>query len=41
LAAPAVIPFEWTVNVTRELIRLRRDNHDNIEFIPNNRHERI
>ncbi|CAI2200589.1 16202_t:CDS:1, partial [Funneliformis geosporum] len=25
----------------RELIRLRCENHDNFEFVPNNHHERI
>ncbi|CAI2198727.1 15926_t:CDS:2, partial [Funneliformis geosporum] len=30
-----------TVNAARELIRLRRDNHDDFEFISNNYHERI
>ena len=41
LVAPAVAPFEWTVDAARELIRLRRNNHDDFEFVPNNRHERI
>ncbi|CAI2196870.1 6831_t:CDS:1, partial [Funneliformis geosporum] len=41
LAAPAVAPFEWTVNTARELIQLQRDNHDDFEFVPNNHHERI
>ncbi|CAI2197163.1 9177_t:CDS:1, partial [Funneliformis geosporum] len=41
LAAPAVAPFEWTINIARELIRLRHDNHDDFEFISNNRHEKI
>ncbi|CAI2200295.1 20178_t:CDS:2, partial [Funneliformis geosporum] len=31
LAAPAVAPFEWTVDDARELIQLRRDNHDDFE----------
>ncbi|CAI2199542.1 13948_t:CDS:2, partial [Funneliformis geosporum] len=25
-------PFEWTVDAARELIRLRRNNHDDFEF---------
>ncbi|CAI2200137.1 9089_t:CDS:1, partial [Funneliformis geosporum] len=25
----------------RELIQLRRENHDDFEFVPNNRHEKI
>ncbi|CAI2199931.1 18238_t:CDS:1, partial [Funneliformis geosporum] len=41
LAAPVVASFEWTIDATRELIRPRRENHDNFEFVPNNRHERI
>ncbi|CAI2198362.1 9697_t:CDS:1, partial [Funneliformis geosporum] len=41
LDAPAVVLFKWTVNAARELICLRRDNHDDFEFIPNNCHERI
>ncbi|CAI2199751.1 5722_t:CDS:1, partial [Funneliformis geosporum] len=41
LIAPAVAPFEWTVDTVRELIRLRRDNHEDFEFVSNNRHERI
>ena len=39
-AAP-VAPFEWTNDATLELIRLRRDYHDDFEFVSNNRHERI
>ncbi|CAI2198835.1 4103_t:CDS:2 [Funneliformis geosporum] len=31
LAAPTVALFKWTVNVARELIRLRRDNHNDFE----------
>ncbi|CAI2201598.1 20513_t:CDS:1, partial [Funneliformis geosporum] len=34
-------PFEWTVDAARELIQLRRDNHDDFEFVLNNRYERI
>ncbi|CAI2194949.1 10516_t:CDS:1, partial [Funneliformis geosporum] len=30
-----------TIEATRELIRLRRENHNDFEFIFNNRHERI
>ncbi|CAI2198034.1 7548_t:CDS:2, partial [Funneliformis geosporum] len=41
LAAPAVALFEWIVDVTKELIQLRHDNHDDFEFIPNNHHEMI
>ncbi|CAI2192892.1 1886_t:CDS:1, partial [Funneliformis geosporum] len=41
LAAPVVTSFEWTIDAARELIRLRRENHDDFEFVPNNRHERI
>ncbi|CAI2199242.1 14506_t:CDS:2, partial [Funneliformis geosporum] len=31
LAAPAVTPFEWTVDAARELIRLQHNNHDDFE----------
>ncbi|CAI2196455.1 14967_t:CDS:2 [Funneliformis geosporum] len=31
LAAPAVASFEWTVDAARELIRFRRDNHDDFD----------
>ncbi|CAI2195230.1 16941_t:CDS:2, partial [Funneliformis geosporum] len=31
LVTPAVAPFKWTVDIARELIRLRRDNHDDFE----------
>ncbi|CAI2199067.1 4614_t:CDS:1, partial [Funneliformis geosporum] len=41
LTVPTVAPFEWTVDAARELIRLQHDNHDNFEFISNNRHKRI
>ncbi|CAI2198309.1 16312_t:CDS:2, partial [Funneliformis geosporum] len=41
LAAPVVASFKWTIDAARALIRLRRENHDDFEFIPNNRHERI
>ncbi|CAI2196358.1 20195_t:CDS:1, partial [Funneliformis geosporum] len=41
LAASAIAQFEWTVDVVRELIHLRRDNHDDFEFISNNYHENI
>ncbi|CAI2199287.1 176_t:CDS:1, partial [Funneliformis geosporum] len=41
LAPPVVASFEWTIDAARELIRLRRENHDDFEFVPNNRHERI
>ncbi|CAI2198912.1 18146_t:CDS:1, partial [Funneliformis geosporum] len=30
-----------TIEAARESIRLRCENHDNFEFVPNNRHERI
>ncbi|CAI2197036.1 3489_t:CDS:1, partial [Funneliformis geosporum] len=39
--APAVAPFEWTVDIARELIRLRHDDYDDFEFVSNNHHERI
>ncbi|CAI2196352.1 4618_t:CDS:2, partial [Funneliformis geosporum] len=29
--APAITPFKWTVDAARELIQLRRDNHDDFE----------
>ncbi|CAI2195527.1 3554_t:CDS:2, partial [Funneliformis geosporum] len=32
LVAPVVASFEWTIEVARELIRLRRENHDDFEF---------
>ncbi|CAI2200798.1 8583_t:CDS:1, partial [Funneliformis geosporum] len=41
LAPPVVDSFEWTIDAARELIRLRRENYDDFEFVPNNRHERI
>ncbi|CAI2176360.1 19828_t:CDS:1, partial [Funneliformis geosporum] len=41
LVAPTVAQFKWIIDVARELIRLRRDNHDDFEFVPNNHHERI
>ncbi|CAI2162543.1 2208_t:CDS:2 [Funneliformis geosporum] len=39
--AALVAPFEWTNDATLELIRLRRDYHNDFEFVSNNRHERI
>ncbi|CAI2198336.1 12501_t:CDS:1, partial [Funneliformis geosporum] len=30
-----------TIDAARKLIQLRRDNHDDFEFVSNNRHERI
>ncbi|CAI2199682.1 4188_t:CDS:1, partial [Funneliformis geosporum] len=41
LVPPVVASFEWTIDAARELIQLRRENHDDFEFVPNNRHERI
>ncbi|CAI2185098.1 8066_t:CDS:1, partial [Funneliformis geosporum] len=41
LVAPVVASFEWTIEAARELIRLRRENHDDFEFISNNHHKRI
>ncbi|CAI2200368.1 7982_t:CDS:1, partial [Funneliformis geosporum] len=41
LVASVVASFEWTIEAARELIRLQRENHDDFEFVPNNRHERI
>ncbi|CAI2196787.1 5815_t:CDS:1, partial [Funneliformis geosporum] len=41
LAAPTVAPFKWNVDAARELIRLRCNNHDDFEFVPNNRIKRI
>ncbi|CAI2199148.1 14884_t:CDS:1, partial [Funneliformis geosporum] len=41
LVASIVTSFKWTIEVARELIQLRRENHDDFEFVPNNRYERI
>ncbi|CAI2197046.1 10388_t:CDS:1, partial [Funneliformis geosporum] len=38
LVAPVVASFEWTIEAARELIC---KNHDDFEFVPNNRYERI
>ncbi|CAI2198746.1 10723_t:CDS:2, partial [Funneliformis geosporum] len=31
LIAPVVASFKWTIEAARELIRLRRENHDYFE----------
>ncbi|CAI2198914.1 1651_t:CDS:2, partial [Funneliformis geosporum] len=31
LVAPVVASFEWTIDTVRELIRLRREIHDDFE----------